>query len=218
MVSHPPGAAFQPFLAFGRKYWLMIGLWVLAMVPSLIWFDQLCQQRVRLWSFRGDVSAILEFVGLMGHGITSVLVALLIWNLDRPRQRLAFLVLLVVVLCGTTVTLIKVSLQRPRPYIAAGVPSETPDESKMTNSDFHSFPSGHTAVAFGLATSLSLLYPQAKVLFLGLASLVGIQRVITQAHYPSDVLAGLLIGVITAQIVFQIFDWIQHRLKSGSVP
>jgi membrane-associated phospholipid phosphatase len=205
----------QPWV-FGRKYWLILGLCGFAIVPSLLWLDQACHEQVMTWSFRGDFSAILEFVGLMGHGITSVLVAMLIWNLDRPRRRLAFLVLLVVMLCGTTVTLVKVSLQRPRPYIAAGVPSETPGESKITNSDFHSFPSGHTAVAFGLATSLSLLYPQGKVLFFGLASLVGIQRIITQAHYPSDVLAGLLVGVITAQLVFQIFDWIKLRLMANS--
>jgi len=211
-VTHPSATVLHPSV-YGRNYWLFLGLIGVGIVPSFLWFDQLCHQQVMTWSFRGDVSAVLEFIGLLGHGITSLLAALLVWNLDRARRNMAFLVLLVSILSGTTVTLVKVGVQRPRPFIAAGVPTETPHESKLTNSDFHSFPSGHTAVAFGLAMSLTLLYPQGKVLFFTLASLAGAQRVITQAHYPSDVLAGILVGVITAQLVFQTFAWLNTKFR-----
>ncbi len=65
----------------------------------------------------------------------------------------------------------------------------------------NSFPSGHTLRAFSLATALYFVLPRKRYLHylpLAVAVLAGISRVVVGKHYPSDVLFGLLIGVVCA--------------------
>ena len=62
-------------------------------------------------------------------------------------------------------------------------------------------PSGHTAVAFAVATSFALEYenPWVSGLAYALAGLVGWSRVHDDAHWASDVLVGAVLGVLTAK-------------------
>jgi undecaprenyl-diphosphatase len=61
-----------------------------------------------------------------------------------------------------------------------------------------SFPSGHATTAFAAAVLLSLRYPRGAVVFFGLAVLVGLSRVVLGSHFPSDVVAGAVLGSLTA--------------------
>lgn len=69
----------------------------------------------------------------------------------------------------------------------------------------NSTPSGHTLRAFSLLTPLSLLHRRLTVVFLSLATLIGVSRVMVTAHYPSDVLFGAFIGVFTALWAYKYF-------------
>ena len=60
--------------------------------------------------------------------------------------------------------------------------------------DLAAFPSGHATMAFALATLLSLWYPRWRGGFLAVAALVGWSRVVLGSHFPSDVLAGAVLG------------------------
>ena len=70
-----------------------------------------------------------------------------------------------------------------------------------SHSDVNSFPSGHSATAFGLAAALSWKYPHGSWLFFALAASAATQRVVTSAHYPSDVLLGAALGLACAAAV-----------------
>jgi undecaprenyl-diphosphatase len=61
-----------------------------------------------------------------------------------------------------------------------------------------SFPSGHTVTAFATLTALSYFAPSLRIPLVLVASLVAVSRLIVGAHYPSDVLAGIVFGVGTA--------------------
>ena len=73
------------------------------------------------------------------------------------------------------------------------------------SSDMWSFPSGHANTIFALATALFLLFPKGWPLYFFIAVLVGASRVITGSHYPSDVIAGGYLAVLTTLYVKQYF-------------
>ena len=77
-----------------------------------------------------------------------------------------------------------------------------------------SFPSGHTAAAFSLATSLSITYPKWYVIAPSAiwACGVGFARMNQGVHYPSDVLTGAAIGVGCAFVNVYVNRWLNKVL------
>lgn len=77
-----------------------------------------------------------------------------------------------------------------------------------------SFPSGHTATAFALATSLSVKYPKWYVIAPSAlwACSVGVSRMNEGVHYPSDVLAGAVIGAGCAVVNIYVNRWLNKWL------
>jgi undecaprenyl-diphosphatase len=75
---------------------------------------------------------------------------------------------------------------------------------KLSEAGNSSFPSGHTLEAFAMATTFALLFPNKKIaipIFLW-AFLVAYSRIALGVHYPTDVLAGMLIGAIVGWVAF----------------
>lgn len=108
--------------------------------------------------------------------------------------------------------LVKNSLNRTRPYDA--YPGLI---MKKSDGGSGSFPSGHTSAAFATATSLSLNVPKWYVVVPAYtwASAVGYSRMHLGVHYPSDVLAGALLGAGSAWVTYKLNQWLQQTyLKS----
>lgn len=85
--------------------------------------------------------------------------------------------------------LLKRCTRRPRPFRACpGVIAHVPPLDEF------SFPSGHTLQAVSFSIVAVAWYPSLAPLLLGFSSLVAASRVILGLHYPSDVLAAMLIG------------------------
>ncbi|WP_052746136.1 phosphatase PAP2 family protein [Sulfurovum lithotrophicum] len=69
----------------------------------------------------------------------------------------------------------------------------------------NSTPSDHTIRAFSFFTALGFLYKHTMPLFMFLALMVGASRVVVTAHYPSDVLFGAFVGIMTAVWMHRYF-------------
>jgi undecaprenyl-diphosphatase len=69
-------------------------------------------------------------------------------------------------------------------------------------SDRFSFPSGHALNAFAIGTVIALAFPLAAVPVLAVASSVAASRVVLGLHWPSDVLAGALAGLLIGTSVW----------------
>lgn len=70
--------------------------------------------------------------------------------------------------------------------------------------DRYSFPSGHTLQAVAL-TIVALAYlPQLAVLLVGFTALVALSRVVLGLHFPTDVVAGAVLGVLCAEVSLRL--------------
>lgn len=104
--------------------------------------------------------------------------------------------------------LIKKNVRRPRPFRRLnGV------QALIVPPDEFSFPSGHTGAAFLLAVVLTTALPALAPWVFAWATLVGLSRVYLGVHYPGDVLAGLALGVISAEAGI----WLWHILLKFSL-
>lgn len=78
---------------------------------------------------------------------------------------------------------------------------------KMPVLDVYSFPSGHTSTSFSIATMYALRYPDYPLVYIPMyawALTVGYARPYFGMHYPSDVLAGALIGSGTSILIYSL--------------
>lgn len=69
-----------------------------------------------------------------------------------------------------------------------------------------SFPSGHAAVMAGLAVAVYALNPKWGVVLSVMAILTGLSRIVLGVHYPSDVLAGWVLGAGIGALVVFLFN------------
>lgn len=89
--------------------------------------------------------------------------------------------------------LIKNLIKRDRPAV-----SIVGYQSWITPSDKFSFPSGHTAGAFVFAYLVASFFPMFAIPAYIIASLIGVSRVLLGVHYPSDIIAGAVLGSLAA--------------------
>jgi len=145
-----------------------------------------------------------------------VLVLLALWILPvRPSRRHRVEKAVVLAIIGVVVALaIKSGMNwlflRDRPHMALeGI------SLLARGSDPYSFPSGHSLVAWTIAWSLwRSRYVKVALPLMVVALGVSLGRVLGGVHYPTDVIAGALLGIFTVQLVFAEGSGIRRYLPS----
>jgi undecaprenyl-diphosphatase len=126
--------------------------------------------------------------------------------IKKKTRYISFIVLgalLLNALLGEVV--LKNLIQRARPF--AGTTKESLLIAKPLS---YSFPSGHTASSFAAAGVLSCYFKKYAPVFFILASLIAFSRLYLYVHYPTDVLGGIILGLISSRIAIYAFSSLKN--------
>ena len=155
---------------------------------------------------------ILAFITSLGNaGIIWIVLAVVLLILPKTRRTgiiVAAALLMDLVLCNL---ILKNLVARVRPYdinTAIAILIKKP-------LDF-SFPSGHTAASFAAMTALFLAkMKKAWIAALILAVLIAFSRLYFYVHYPTDVLGGAVVGILSGIIGYAIVEKIDKRRRTA---
>lgn len=125
---------------------------------------------------------------------------------DGPTWRTGTRILAAHLLATALRGVVKKLVDRTRPDAAARRGSYVLREGQRHESDFNSFPSGHTAGAVAVAMAVGRDHPNVRWAALGLATLAGAAQVIRSKHYVTDVVAGAAIGLAAEALVDRLIE------------
>ena len=104
-------------------------------------------------------------------------------------------------------TIIKRLIGRARPFVG-NEPDPFVYQLLVWRPDYASMPSGHATTAFAAAVAIALVWPRLRWPMLVYAVIIAASRVVLDAHYLSDVIAGAFVGGVGALMVR---DWFAQR-------
>ena len=163
---------FPPLLGFIHEQDVALFLWVMDRKYLALW-ARLCR--------------IISFTA---NGFLYPILGLTLWFTSEEQGKLFVLTLsLAFLLERPLYLLLKKGLKRNRPADAL-----VNYQSFIIPSDQFSFPSGHTSGAFATATALAMYFPETSLFVYGWAILTGASRVTLGVHFPTDILAGAVMG------------------------
>ncbi|TMI42087.1 phosphatase PAP2 family protein, partial [Candidatus Bathyarchaeota archaeon] len=159
-----------------------------------------------------DIAIIVTY---FGSELILIPFAGLLYMLSKTNKlETAFVVVFVVVVSDIVLFPLKTGYVRPRPsHVLNGFipPLGVDNES--------SFPSGHTARAFAVATLVSVRMGRKYVPLLALAIGVALSRIIIGVHFPSDVVGGaflgIFIGLVSHEYGPRVYRYAVPRLFPG---
>lgn len=146
------------------------------------------------------LNQIMVFITKLGdEGIFWLILAVLLLLFKKTRK-CGLTILVSMAICYLLGNMfLKNVIARPRPCsidpsVALLIP--TPGE--------YSFPSGHTLHGFTAATAIFLHYKKPGIAALVLAALIAFSRMYLFVHFPTDILAGIILGIGVAVLVYMI--------------
>ena len=154
---------------------------------------------------------IVIFITSLGDGGMIWILATIALLIPKKTRRIGWMSALA--LLGSLLinnTLIKNLVARPRPFTVLpelNILIPTPGE--------FSFPSGHTSSSFAAAAVFYRHLPKKLgVPAVILAALIGLSRLYVGVHYPTDVLAGALMGIALSYLAQILVEAVEKKLKS----
>ncbi|QVQ26632.1 phosphatase PAP2 family protein [Achromobacter deleyi] len=202
---------------FSRSTWLLLGLALaLAAGACALWVDL----PLAIWikeSVSDGVDQSFEWVGELGESGRYIGVALAFYVIGlvglargwRNPVRMSYaamargslLMLSTMAVGGLIVLVLKRSVARARPELFFEKGIYGLGESFSRVQQFNSFPSSHTYAAFAVAVVLGILAPRWRWVFLLLAALVAVSRLVNLDHYLSDVMTAAGIAVLVGHVL-----------------
>lgn len=157
----------------------------------------------------GFLDSVLPVISAFGDkGIGWIILSMILLCFPKYRKAgLAMALALIFCLIIGNMTL-KPLIARPRPY------SYFPEMQLLIPplEDF-SFPSGHTFASFASATALFLFHRKEGIAAGILAAVIAFSRMYFYVHFPTDILAGIILGIASGFTAFKLISWYQNRYQ-----
>jgi lipid A 4'-phosphatase len=222
--------ALGPLLRHPRLVLVVLGT-ALAVALAMMFIDRPLAFALR--NMDPTVQAVFQFITQFGLGKGYIIVSALLFVAFRLMSRVvrkpvlarefavhayrALFVFIVVVGSGLAADLLKVICGRARPKLLFA------DDFYgfvwgALRSDYWSFPSGHATTIAALAMAFYLLWPRGLPVYLAVAMLVAASRVVIDAHYLSDIMAGAALGAATTWAAWIAFDYGGIALAGEGTP
>lgn len=150
--------------------------------------------------FLDKIMVILSRSG--NTGTIWIFISLLVYILSNNLKNALKIALALFVTGFLGEIVIKTLVGRVRPSKAI-----SQDQLLIKKPKTYSFPSGHTSSSFAAALTISFEYPQLAVPAFLLASSIAFSRLYLRVHYPSDVLAGIVLGLICSSSINFLFKF-----------
>ncbi len=200
---------------------LAVAAFAVAVLIFAIQLDPLVEMGFTRSRYLASASELFSFIG-NGAFLVPLCVILYILGTKLKGTELrsaGIRALMSFVFSGIAVHILKAVFERPRIAHATGALETLMANPSFfdTTGRFNSFPSGHSAAAFSVAYALSRRYPHLSFVFYPVAVLVALSRIYLGSHYPTDVVAGALVGIWFAYLVTCTGDVRRKWILSGFV-
>ena len=196
-------------------YWL-IGIVITAVtIAAAFYFDDVVrnfvaqhQNRVAR-NFMRNISRFGDWPEHMAVGL--ILAGIAWWRGNKKWTRIFLSMLIALAIAGVVGRGIEIATGRARPSV------RTEEVWNRFSSKYHAFPSGHVTASMAFFGVLFFANRRVAVACLPIPILIGFSRIYLGAHYLSDVVCGVILGILSAVLVARVFAAIDTRQsKIGS--
>ncbi|WP_432662067.1 phosphatase PAP2 family protein [Wukongibacter baidiensis] len=170
------------------------------MLDIILSIDKWILEFIQTYMHNPLLDKIMPFITKLGNwGVIWIIISI-IFILNKKYRKagiLAICSLLIVVILGEG--LIKNIVARPRPFME--IPNIDLLISKPTS---YSFPSGHTASSFAAAMVYAKMIDDKRIVIplVLLASMIAFSRLYLMVHYPTDILGGIILGLLSTKLAY----------------
>ncbi len=163
----------------------------------------------------GFVNMLFKCITFLGEGgVVCILLGVILLCIKKTRKSGAYILIGLALGIIITNVILKPIVARPRPFAEDLSIVEFLKQIGYALPSDWSFPSGHTQVTFNVATMLTLIYKKKGAWAYIPAGLVAISRIFLCVHYPTDVLCGVVIGVLSAVAVYFVANAIVKKINN----
>ncbi len=181
--------------------------------PVSLWFSELGEASPEIVSFFRAYTDVGKGIVSLVPSALGALACFVWWRVRKAEGKNATTALFAarafsfvfaaVAFSGIATKILKTAIGRARPkLLEADIYQFNPVTFKH---DWNSMPSGHSTTAFTVAAALFILFPNLRVLWILLGIALAASRVVINAHYLSDVVAGAAVGALSSYVVAAIF-------------
>ncbi|MFC1630157.1 phosphatase PAP2 family protein [Patescibacteria group bacterium] len=148
------------------------------------------------------------FAQYFGYVLTILLLLFLVKSFKKYWKMVLQALLAGILARFIIVEIIRYFIPKSRPFVENSI------NTLMSHLPEPSFPSGHAAFFFAISTIVYSCNKKAGIVFFIASIFIGIARIFTGVHWPSDILVGAAVGIISALLILLSFRKFSLAVKS----